>query len=121
MSVKPLNFGRDVQGFNAYAPQDASIKYSATITNGNATSITVPTSYGVWIAAFSTQPGGNLWVDVTGATAAIPAGATLAASTSMLNPGQRTVFSGNTISIITDDTSIDVGIELWPVSYNHGA
>lgn len=112
-----LNFGRDVQGYNAYAPQDASIKYSATLTNGNATSITVPNSYEVWIAAFSSQPGGDLWVDFSGATAAIPVGATLAATTSSLNPGQRTVFAGGTISVITDNTTLDVGIELWPVSY----
>jgi hypothetical protein len=117
MAVVPLSFGRDVQGYNAYAPQDSTVKYSATITNGAATSITIPNSYTTWIAAFSSQPGTNVWVDFSGATAAIPVGATLAASTSSLNPGQRTVFGGRTISIITDNTSADIGIELWPVSY----
>lgn len=112
-----LLFGRDVQGYNAYAPQDASIKYSATITNGAATSITVPSSYQVWIVAFGYTPGTNIWVDFSGATAAIPVGATLVATTSSLNPGQRTVFAAGIISIITDNTSADVGIELWPVSY----
>jgi hypothetical protein len=117
MTINELHFGRDTQGYNAYAPLDSSIKYSATITDGNATSITVPTSFKVWIVAFSIQPGANVWVDFTGATAIIPVGSTLASTTSSLNPGQRTVFSGGTISIITDNTTVDVGIELWPVSY----
>lgn len=117
MTATQLQFGRDAQGYNAYAPQDSSIKYSATITNGTATSITVPSSHTTWIAAFSIQPGANVWVDFSGATAAIPVGATLATTTSSLNPGQRTVYAKGTISIITDNTEADVGIELWPVSY----
>lgn len=113
----PLHFGRDDQGYNAYAPNDSTNKWSATITNGSATSITVPSSYPVWIAAFSIQPGANIWVDFSGATAAIPVGATLSSSTSSLNPGQRTVLSAGKISIITDNTSADVGIELWPAVF----
>lgn len=117
MTIQELHFGRDTQGYNAYAPQDSSIKYSATLTDGNATSITVPSSFQVWIVAFSMQPGTNVWVDFSGATAAIPAGATLASTTASLNPGQRTVFAGGKISVITDNTTADLGIELWPVSY----
>ncbi len=110
-----LNFGRDVQGMNAYAPFTSTNKYNATITNGAETHITVPSDSENWIAAFAYQPGSNVWVDLTGATAAIPAGATLTACTSELNPGQRKVLAGSKISMITDDSTADVGVILYAV------
>lgn len=112
-----LDFGRDVQGYNAYAPMPSTNMWSATILNGAATSIVVPTSSLRWVVSFSFQPGTNVWVDFTGATAQIPAGATLTATTSSRNPASRMVNGGITISIITDNTSADVGIELYAISY----
>ena len=114
MTSQVLNFGRDTQGYNAYAPKDSGNKFSATLGAGSASSITVPKNYPIWIVAFSYQPGTDVWVDFTGTTAAIPVGATFAATTSSLNPGQRTVLAGASISLITDSTTADVGIELWP-------
>lgn len=111
-----LNFGKDVQGYNAYAPVSADDKWSATLTNGSATSITVPSNFQNWIAAFSYQPGSDVWVDFSGATAAVPAGATLASTTSELLPATRHVQAGSKISMITDNTTADVGVMLYAVT-----
>lgn len=110
----PLNFGRDENAYNAYAPYTSSNKYSATLAASTVTSITLPTSAPAWIVGFSIQPGASVWVNVTGVTAAVPASGALASTTSELNPGQRTVLGGGTISMITANTTADVGVMLWP-------
>ena len=112
-----LELGRDVQGYNAYAPQPSTVKYSATITDGSATSVTVPSTYQTWVVSFRYFPN-DVWVDVSGATAALPIGATLAASTSELNPASLTLQKGTVISIISAQTTADVSIVMWPVSYS---
>jgi hypothetical protein len=111
-----LSFGRDVQGYNTYAPDPSTNKWSATLTDGNATSITVPKSYPSWIVSFRYFPN-DVWVDVTGATAAIPAGNTLATTTAELNPASLRLTSGTTISMITAQTTADVSVVMWPSSY----
>ena len=113
MATIPLQFGRDQQGYNAYAPYPSTVKFRATITNGNATSTTVPSSFPLWIVSFRYYPN-DVWVDVSGATAGIPVGATLVATTSELNPSSLTLTSGTTISIITAQTTADVSIVMWP-------
>lgn len=110
-----LNFGRDVQGMNAYAPMTSTNKYNATLTNGSETHINVPSTSENWIVAFAYQPGSTVWVDLTGATATLPAGATLATCTAELNPGQRTIKAGDKISMITANTTADVGVILYAV------
>lgn len=108
-----LNFGRDVQGYNAFAPQLAVDKFSASIVSGTAESITVPGTYQRWIAVLSYQPGADIWVTVNG-TAAQPAGATFASTNSALLPAQLSVLAGNTISCYNNSASTqDVGISLY--------
>ena len=74
-------------------------------------------SFPVWIASFNYSPGSSVYVDFSGQVAAVPAGGTFVATSSTLNPGQRTVLAGDSISAITADTTADVVIELYPTNY----
>jgi hypothetical protein len=112
----PLNLGRDVAGNTSYAPISATDKWSATLVTGGASAITVPDNFQNWIAVFSYQPGCNVWVDFSGGTAAVPAGATLASNTSELNPGARLVKAGDSISVVTNNATCDMGIMLYAIS-----
>jgi hypothetical protein len=110
-----LNFGRDVQGFNAYAPRLSTDMYSATVASGASQSITVPSSNMNWIAVFSFEPGSDIWVSVNH-TAAIPVGATFASTNSFLLPAQLQVSAADTISCFNNSaTGQDVGIALYAV------
>lgn len=109
-----LLFGRDAGGYNAYAPAFSTNKFSATLTTGSEQTITVPSNFTNWIVVFSFEPGTVVWVALN-ATAAVPAGATFASTTSELNPSTRTVKAGDVIHLITSSTSADVGVSLYAV------
>lgn len=110
-----LNFGRDVQGMNAYAPEFATNHYSASLANGDEEKLTVPSNFSEWIVAFSFQPGTNVWV-ANNATAEVPAGTTFVSTSSELNPGARKVFAGDILSFITNNATADVGVSLYAIS-----
>src|ERR1051326_4009109 len=112
-NVQNLAFGRDVQGYNAFAPQPSNVKYKATITNGTAASVTVPSTYQVWIVSFRYFPN-DVWVDVSGATATIPLSGALVASTAELNPASLELTAGTNISMVTSQTAADVSVVMWP-------
>jgi hypothetical protein len=111
-----LEFGRDVQGYNTYAPQPSTVKWAATLVAGTASAILVPTTYKVWIVSFRFYPN-DVWVDVSGAAAIVPIGDTLVPTTSELNPASLTLNGGTNISVITAQTTADISIVMWPVSY----
>ncbi len=114
--AKLLTFGRDAQGLNAYAASPSNIKWSATLSVGAATSITVPSSAASWLVSFRYFPN-DVWVDVSGNIAAVPVSGTLTTSTSELNPATLTLSAGTNISVITAQTTADVSIVMWPKSY----
>lgn len=112
-----LTFGKDTGSYSAYAPMPSTNKWNASLTTSSATSITVPTTHATWIVSFRYFPN-DVWVDTTGATAAVPVGATLAVCTSELNPASLTLPSGATISMITAQAAgADVSIVMWPASF----
>ncbi len=112
--MTPFNISRDVNGYNGFGLPFSDTNFSATLTNLTVESLVIP---GVaqtqnFIAIFSFQPGTNVWV-ANNHTAAVPVGATLAATNSILNPTARIVKYGDTLSFITDSATADISVALY--------
>ena len=94
--------------------RESKLKYNATLSASN-DSFTVPSSSPRYKAVFKVESGGSAWVAVNG-TAAVPVGATFAATTSELindTPLCREVKAGDVIDVITAGTSIDASIVFY--------
>ena len=119
MSTK-LSFGRDQQGYNAFAPIPSTDKYSATLAAGGNATITLPTNVSSWIVSFSYQPGSLIWVAYN-TTASAPVGATFASTQSELLPGSRKLFSlrnngttATTINLLNSGSgTADISVTLY--------
>lgn len=108
-----LNFGRDVQGYNAYAPA-FSVDNKSTILSANIEQhFTVPSDFENWIAVFSFEPGTSVWV-ANNQTSNVPS-ASFADTFSQLNPAARLVNAGDVLSFISPDTTASIGISLYAV------
>ena len=114
MSTK-LNFGRDVQGYNAYAPMPATDLFSVTMASAGTASFTVPSSSLNWIVNFSFQPGSDIWV-AYGASANVPSGSSFASVNSELLPAQRLLAGGTVVHMINNGaSSSDVGVACYAI------
>jgi hypothetical protein len=111
-----LLFGRDAQGYNAYAPQFPTNIYTATLSMDAAESITIPSNFTTFIMYVRVQPNGWCWVS-RGHTAAVPAGGTFASSNSELIAGtieyKRLVYAGDVISFLSHNTTCDISVSLY--------
>ena len=105
------NFGRDDQGFNAYAPAFAIDNFNTTLAANVEQHFTVPSNFAKWLIFFSFNPGSSVWV-ADNTTAAV-AGASFASTLSVLNPAGRTVKAGDVLSFITADVAALVGATLY--------
>lgn len=113
-----LNFQNDVKGYNSFAAPFSADKFSATLAAGGNATITVPahTNFTHWVVAFSYAAGADIWVSVNG-TAAAPAGATFASTSSQLLPGALAVSTGDTINVLNGGAgSADVGAVFYAIS-----
>lgn len=124
-----LIFGRDVQGYNAYAPPPSTNIYRATLASAGSSSITLPTDVASWIVSFSFQPGSDVWVaySTSGATSASPpVSGTFTATTSELNPGARLLPANVVTSSVTAATviyfynngagTVDISVSLYAIA-----
>lgn len=119
MSIE-LSYARDMQGYNAYAPQFPTDIFTATLAASTAKSLTVPSNVPFWVMYVRVQPNGWVWCSRT-TTAAVPASSSLAAASSELIVGtieyRRKVFAGDTISFITPNTTCDIEVAFFANSY----
>ena len=102
-----LNFGRDVQGYNSFAPPPSNNMFSVQLTAGSNATLTLPTTSTYWIVAYAATPGSEIWVAYN-TTAAAPSSGTFASTSSEEIPGARIVSSTNTTNSGTVATTINI-------------
>lgn len=115
----------DVRGVNGFGLKFTDTAYSATLAISTATALTVPTfgslgggktqTKNMWIAIFSFTPGASVWV-ANNDTAAVPAGASFAATNSELNPAARIVEAGDVLSFICASAGVSVSVCFYSLS-----
>jgi len=120
-----LALTRDVNGYNGFGLKPSDTNISATLTASTDTTFTVPGSDAIggcnyqiksrWLAIFSFDVGSSVWVAINH-TAAIPVGASFAATNSFLNPAGVEVQEGDVIHCYTTQTGVDVSIRLYSLT-----
>lgn len=120
----PTSFSmvRDINAFNGFGLPFSIDKYSATIVADTDATLTVPstgplgssssTYSNKFIVIFSYEAGASVWV-ANNTTAAKPAGATFASTSSELNPSARYVKAGDVLHFLTPDTSAEVSVVFY--------
>jgi hypothetical protein len=107
-----FNMTRDINGYNGFGLKFSENLYSATLTQLVTQTLTIPGEHAKWLAIFAYEDGATVWV-ADNATAAVPVGATIVATTSERNPIAREVKAGDVLSFITPDTTSDIGVALY--------
>ncbi len=137
----PYNIGAAVHGFLGFGRQYSDQVYNVTLAAATETTLTVPgdlplgalgmigtatpgqnlpgnpTAHNKVIAIFSygTKTPADFWVAING-TAAVPAGATLAKATSILNPNCLNLKAGDVIHMISPTVGATCSIEIFNVT-----
>jgi hypothetical protein len=108
-----LKFAKDSQGANTFAGTPPDLIQDVYLSNGNASSITVPSDADWYTVSFIYQPGTTCFVDATGATAVAPSSGTFASTTSRLLPSSYLVRAGTVLSVVTVNDNAYVSIGMW--------
>ncbi len=131
-----FNMTRDINGYNGFGLVFTDTAYSCALAANTDTTLTVPTGSSIGgaaypvsgihaentgtpesqlIAIFEYNPGAVVWV-ANNTTAAVPAGATFAATASELNPAARAVTAGDVLHFITPDSGDVVSVLFYWLS-----
>ncbi len=120
-----FNMSRDINGYNGFGLTFTDTAYSATLATTTDTTLTVPSAIGIGkqgyatvaqtLAIFTFDPGTSVWV-ANNTTAASPAGASFAATSSELNPAARLVNGGDVLHFYTTGTGVNVSVSFYSVA-----
>jgi hypothetical protein len=115
------NINNGIKGVNAFGAPFSAIVYNTTLAANTEATVTIPGGSALgninastnpqYLAVFSYSSGATVFV-ANNDTAAVPAGDSLAAATSIINPSARLVKAGDVLSIISAGTP-SVSIELF--------
>jgi hypothetical protein len=105
---------RDQSGAVTFGLIPSTIKYNTTLAAGVAQTFTTPSDTAKYLAIFSMEPGASVWCALN-TTAAVP-GVSVAATSSELNPTSWQVEAGDTISVISPNTTAEIGVKFYAIS-----
>ncbi len=115
MQYTPFSLIRDINGVNGFGLPFTINKYSAALVQNTEETLTIPSYAAQYLAIFSFDVGAAVWV-ANNETAALPAGASFAATTSELNPTARQVSAADVLHFYTGDSTSQVGVTLYALS-----
>lgn len=128
-----FNMTKDVGGYNGFGLVPTDTAYSATLTINTDTTLTIPASSSIGggsyynkgnsvatsdngeprlLAIIVSDPGESVWV-AKNTAAAVPAGATFAATSSAMNPAAYEVIGGDVLHFYTNTANVQVSIRLY--------
>ncbi|HMF70693.1 MAG TPA: hypothetical protein VK616_04440 [Flavitalea sp.] len=110
------------QPVDDFGSRFADLKFSASLAATTDTGLTIPGAAQRYKALIKIETSGLVWVAIN-ETAAVPAGATFAATTSELITDDkcicREVKAGDVLHFITAGTGIDVSVVLYSIGTNN--
>lgn len=107
----PFSLTRDINGYNGFGLAFSDTNNQVTLAASVEQHFTIPSDAPYYLIIFGIEPGAAIWV-ANNATATLPSGS-IAGTLSQLNPSARFVKGGDVISMITPDTTAEVGVSIY--------